>query len=144
MLKPFLTANWRYLAMLNFAVDPKILQPLVPSETELDFHDGQTFLSVVGFLFLDTRVIGVPIPLHRDFEEVNLRFYVRRKARTNGGAELSSCGNWFRGRPSPSWPEHFTASLIPRCRCGIISSTKTVASLRNINGAGAGVGKRWP
>src|SRR5688500_20378255 len=79
MLKPFLTANWRYLAMLNFAVDPKILQPLIPSETELDFHDGQTFLSVVGFLFLDTRVLGVPIPLHRDFEEVNLRFYVRRR-----------------------------------------------------------------
>src|SRR5213082_907795 len=56
MLKPFLTANWRYLAMLNFVADPKILQPLVPSETELDFHEGQTFLSVVGFLFLDARV----------------------------------------------------------------------------------------
>jgi uncharacterized protein YqjF (DUF2071 family) len=79
MLKPFLTANWRYLAMLNFAIDPRILEPLVPRGTELDFHDSQTFLSVVGFLFLDTRVIGVPIPLHRDFEEVNLRFYVRRK-----------------------------------------------------------------
>ncbi|HEY2140126.1 MAG TPA: DUF2071 domain-containing protein [Chthoniobacterales bacterium] len=79
MLKPFLTANWRYLAMLNFAVDPKILEPLVPVGTELDFHHGQTFLSVVGFLFLDTRVVGIPIPLHRDFEEVNLRFYVRRK-----------------------------------------------------------------
>jgi uncharacterized protein YqjF (DUF2071 family) len=79
MLKPFLTANWRYLAMLNFAVDPKILEPFVPRGTELDFHDGQTFLSVVGFLFLDTRVVGIPIPLHRDFEEVNLRFYVRRK-----------------------------------------------------------------
>src|ERR1700674_597191 len=78
MLKPFLTANWRYLAMLNFVADPKILQPLLPSETELDFHEGRTFLSVVGFLFLDTRVRGIPIPLHRDFEEVNLRFYVRR------------------------------------------------------------------
>jgi uncharacterized protein YqjF (DUF2071 family) len=66
--------------MLNFVVDPKILQPLLPFETELDFHDGQTFLSVVGFLFLDTRVIGLPIPLHRNFEEVNLRFYVRRKS----------------------------------------------------------------
>jgi uncharacterized protein YqjF (DUF2071 family) len=80
MRKPFLTANWRYLAMLNFAVDPRILQPLVPVETELDFHDGRTFISVVGFLFLDTRVIGLPIPLHRDFEEVNLRFYVRRRS----------------------------------------------------------------
>jgi len=79
MLKPFLTANWSYLAMLNFAVDPKLLEPLVPAGTELDFYEGQTFLSVVGFLFLDTRVLGLPIPLHRDFEEVNLRFYVRRK-----------------------------------------------------------------
>src|SRR3954453_487726 len=79
MLKPFLTANWRYLAMLNFAIDPKILQPLVPVETELDFHEGRTFVSVVGFLFLGTRVVGLPIPLHRNFEEVNLRFYVRRK-----------------------------------------------------------------
>jgi uncharacterized protein YqjF (DUF2071 family) len=66
--------------MLNFAIDPKILQPLVPPETELDFHESHTFVSVVGFLFLDTRVIGLPIPLHRDFEEVNLRFYVRRKS----------------------------------------------------------------
>jgi uncharacterized protein YqjF (DUF2071 family) len=80
MLKPFLTANWRYLAMLNFVVDPELLEPLVPAGTELDFHEGQTFLSVVGFLFLDTRVLGLPIPLHRDFEEVNLRFYVRRKS----------------------------------------------------------------
>jgi uncharacterized protein YqjF (DUF2071 family) len=79
MLKPFLTADWRYLAMLNFVAEPKLLQPLVPSGTELDFHEGETFLSVVGFLFLDTRVLGLPIPLHRNFEEVNLRFYVRRK-----------------------------------------------------------------
>jgi uncharacterized protein YqjF (DUF2071 family) len=84
MLKTFLTANWRYLAMLNFAIDPKILQPLVPIDTELDFHEGQTFVSVVGFLFLETRVMGIQIPLHRDFEEVNLRFYVRRKCADEG------------------------------------------------------------
>ena len=77
MLKPFLTANWRYLAMLNFAVDPKILQPLVPVGTELDFHEGQTFLSVVGFLFMDTRVVGLPIPLHRDFEALRPRIDYR-------------------------------------------------------------------
>ena len=66
--------------MLNFAVDPKILAPLVPPGTEIDFENGETFLSVVGFLFLDTRLLGLPIPLHRDFEEVNLRFYVRKKS----------------------------------------------------------------
>src|ERR1700730_8753331 len=79
-VRPFLSANWRYLAMLNFVVDPKIVAPLVPPGTEIDFENGETFLSVVGFLFLDTRLLGLPIPLHRDFEEVNLRFYVRKKS----------------------------------------------------------------
>jgi uncharacterized protein YqjF (DUF2071 family) len=79
-VRPFLTANWRYLAMLNFVVDPKIVAPHVPSGTEIDFENSETFLSVVGFLFLDTRLLGLPIPLHRDFEEVNLRFYVRKKS----------------------------------------------------------------
>jgi uncharacterized protein YqjF (DUF2071 family) len=80
VVRPFLTANWRYLAILNFVVDPKILAPLVPPGTEIDFENGETFLSVVGFLFLDTRLLGLPIPLHRDFEELNLRFYVRKKS----------------------------------------------------------------
>jgi uncharacterized protein len=66
--------------MMNFVVDPKILAPFVPGGTELDFYESETFLSVVGFLFLDTRVIGISVPLHRDFEEVNLRFYVKRKS----------------------------------------------------------------
>src|SRR5437879_7834176 len=66
--------------MLNFVVDPKIVAPLVPPGTELDFENSETFLSVVGFLFLDTRLLGLPIPLHRDFEELNLRFYVRKKS----------------------------------------------------------------
>ena len=78
-MKPFLTANWRYLAMLNFAAEPRLLEPLLPQGTELDFHDGQTFLSVVGFLFLDTVVLGLPIPRHRDFEELNLRFSAENK-----------------------------------------------------------------
>ena len=65
--------------MLNFAADPKLLEPLLPVGTELDYHEGQTFVSVVGFLFLNTRVLGFPIPLHRNFEEVNLRFYVLRR-----------------------------------------------------------------
>jgi hypothetical protein len=80
MLRPFLTANWRYLALLNYVVDSRILAPLVPPGTEIDYENGETFISVVGFLFLDTRLLGFPIPLHRDFEEVNLRFYVRKKS----------------------------------------------------------------
>ncbi|HEV2095895.1 MAG TPA: DUF2071 domain-containing protein [Chthoniobacterales bacterium] len=80
MLKPFLTANWRYLAMLNFRIDPAILAPRVPVGTEIDFEKGETYVSVVGFLFYHTLVMGLPIPRHRNFEEVNLRFYVRKKS----------------------------------------------------------------
>jgi uncharacterized protein YqjF (DUF2071 family) len=76
----FLTAEWRNLAMINYEIDPAILQPLVPRGTELDSWQGKTFISEVGFLFLNARVAGVAIPFHRNFEEINLRFYVRRKA----------------------------------------------------------------
>jgi uncharacterized protein YqjF (DUF2071 family) len=75
----FLTGAWRWLVMLNFEVDPTILQSRVPRGTVLDQHNGKTYVSLVGFLFRDTRVLGAPIPGHRDFEEVNLRFYVRRE-----------------------------------------------------------------
>jgi uncharacterized protein YqjF (DUF2071 family) len=78
--KIFLTAEWRYLAMLNFEIEAAILRPYVPVGTELDSWNGKTYVSVVGFLFLNTKVLGIPIPFHRNFEEVNLRFYVRYKA----------------------------------------------------------------
>ena len=76
----FLTAQWRHLVLLNYVVDPRILKGAVPPGTELDSWEGRTFLSVVGFRFLETRVLNLPIPFHRNFEEVNLRFYVRRRA----------------------------------------------------------------
>jgi hypothetical protein len=66
--------------MINYAVDPDLLQPLVPSGTQLDFFSGRAFVSLVGFRFLDTKVLGMSLPFHRDFDEVNLRFYVRRQA----------------------------------------------------------------
>lgn len=65
--------------MANYEVDPAILLPRVPAGTELDLHGGKCFVSLVGFMFLDTRVLGVPVPMHVNFEEVNLRFYVRRE-----------------------------------------------------------------
>ncbi len=79
-MRTFLTANWRYLLMLNYAVDPELLRPNIPPGVELDTWNGENYLSVVGFLFLSTKVFGVSLPLHSDFEEVNLRFYVRRRA----------------------------------------------------------------
>lgn len=66
--------------MLNYEVPSAVLRPFVPEGTELDTFQGITYASMVGFLFLDTRVLGLAIPYHRDFEEVNLRFYVRRRA----------------------------------------------------------------
>jgi uncharacterized protein YqjF (DUF2071 family) len=66
--------------MLNYAVEPSLLSSLLPRGTELDEWRGRTYVSVVGFLFLGTRVLGVPVPFHGRFEEVNLRFYVRRLA----------------------------------------------------------------
>jgi uncharacterized protein YqjF (DUF2071 family) len=76
----FLTAEWRHLAMVNYDVDPELLAPFVPVGTELDTWKGKCLVSIVGFLFCDTRVRGVAVPFHRRFEEVNLRFYVRRTA----------------------------------------------------------------
>jgi uncharacterized protein YqjF (DUF2071 family) len=66
--------------MLNYEVAPAVLAPFVPASTELDRWQERTLISMVGFLFLNTRVRGVAIPGHRNFEEVNLRFYVRREA----------------------------------------------------------------
>lgn len=66
--------------MANYEIDPQALLPFVPRGTELDDWRGRTFVSLVGFLFLDTRVYETAIPFHRDFEEVNLRFYVRRES----------------------------------------------------------------
>ena len=72
----FLSANWNHLLLANYSVDPDVLQDFVPANTTVDKFDGHVFVSLVAFLFNDTRVLGVPVPFHRKFEEVNLRFYV--------------------------------------------------------------------
>ncbi len=78
-MKKFLTAKWHDLIMANYAVEPSLLADLVPLGTEIDLHDGKCFVSLVGFMFLDTRLLGFLVPFHVNFEEVNLRFYVRRE-----------------------------------------------------------------
>jgi len=75
----FLRAEWRTLAMLNFEVERAILAPSIPAGTELDDWSGRAVVSVVGLVFRRTRVLGLPVPFHRSFDEVNLRFYVRRR-----------------------------------------------------------------
>jgi uncharacterized protein YqjF (DUF2071 family) len=73
----FLKAEWRKLVMFNYAVDPAVLQPLVPPHTELDFWNQTCYVSLVGFMFLNTKIKGIKIPFHINFEEINLRFYVK-------------------------------------------------------------------
>ncbi len=73
----FLKAEWRKLVMANYAVDPLILTKYLPHKTEIDVWNNTCYVSLVGFMFIETRVKGIKIPFHVNFEEVNLRFYVR-------------------------------------------------------------------
>jgi uncharacterized protein YqjF (DUF2071 family) len=79
--KRFLTAEWKNLVMLNYAVDASLLERFVPAGTELDSFEGRFYLSLVGFEFNRTRMFGCTVPFHQAFEEVNLRFYVRRQSK---------------------------------------------------------------
>ena len=86
-MSTFLTAEWRKLIMAQYVVPPELLLPLLPSGVELDLYrspedpqdEGRCFVSLVAFLFDKVRLKGVPIPFHTRFEEINLRFYVRRQ-----------------------------------------------------------------
>jgi hypothetical protein len=81
----FLSTEWRDLLMLNYEIDPALLQPFVPRGTELDSFNGKTYLSLVGLRFARTKLFGsVSVPFHENFDEVNLRIYVRRRE----GSEL--------------------------------------------------------
>jgi uncharacterized protein YqjF (DUF2071 family) len=78
----------------------------VPAGTEIDFFEGKTYLSIVGFQFLRTRLLGVPIPCHRNFVEVNLRCYVRRRVD----------GQWRRGVT-------FIREIVPRRMVSLVANT---------------------
>jgi len=106
MQPTFLTAEWRYLIMANYEIAPAELEAFVPRGTELDLWQGRCYISLVGFLFVNTRVMGLSIPFHRNFEEVNLRFYVRRKA----GEE------WRRGVV-------FIKEIVPRRAIAFVANT---------------------
>lgn len=72
----FLQAEWRKLALANYAVPPEVLLPYLPAGTQLDIWNNTCYVSLVGFMFQRTRLLGVRVPFHVNFEEVNLRFYV--------------------------------------------------------------------
>jgi uncharacterized protein YqjF (DUF2071 family) len=77
-MSTFLTAEWRKLIMAQYEVAPASLAPWLPPGVELDLYQNRCYVSLVGFLFDRVRVLGLPIPFHTRFEEVNLRFYVAR------------------------------------------------------------------
>ncbi len=77
--RPFLTAAWRNLVLLNFAVPTDIIRQLAPTGTEPDLHDGQSCISLVAFGFERVRLCGIPVLGHTSFPEINLRYYVRRE-----------------------------------------------------------------
>ncbi|QDV54308.1 YqjF family protein [Rosistilla oblonga] len=75
----FLSAHWKHLLLANYNVQASVLEPFVPRGTQIDAFEGQVYVSLVAFMFEETRLVGIPIPFHRRFEEVNLRFYVSPK-----------------------------------------------------------------
>lgn len=86
--KHFLSAHWNDLIFFNYEVPAELLKAYLPKGTELDLWQGKALVSLVAFDFRRTLVLGMAIPFHRDFEEVNLRFYVTYKAKTPKGEEL--------------------------------------------------------
>lgn len=92
--------------MANYVVDPKILLPYLPNKTELDTFNGNTYASLVGFLFAETKLAGMKIPFHVNFEEVNLRFYVR----------YNDNGVWKRGVT-------FIKEIVPRSAISFVANT---------------------
>jgi uncharacterized protein len=117
--KVFLTAEWRYLAMFNYEIDPAVLAPFVPLGTELDVWYGKTYVSLVGFLFQNVRIGGIPIPFHLNFEEVNLRFYVRRKADDGWRRGVVFIKELVPRRAIAFVAQNFTMKIILPCRCRI-------------------------
>jgi len=84
-MSTFLSAEWRKLFLINYAIEEKHLFPYLPAGTQLDTYNGICYVSLVGFMFVNTKLKGIPVPFHQNFEEVNLRFYVKHK--TKNGAE---------------------------------------------------------
>ncbi len=102
----FLTAEWRKLAIANYVVDPQVLKPYIPAGTELDLWNGNCYVSLIGFLFKNTKLLGIRVPFHSNFEEVNLRFYVR----------YNDQGTWKRGAV-------FIKEIVPKVALTFIANT---------------------
>ena len=102
----FLTAEWNDLALINYEINPEILQKYVPIGTELDLWNSKCYISLIGFMFENVKVLGVKIPFHVNFEEVNLRFYVKR----------FEDGKWKRGTV-------FIKEIVPKHAVTLVANT---------------------
>ncbi|KAF2513433.1 YqjF family protein [Flavobacterium foetidum] len=102
----FLKAEWKNLALFNYEVEAKILEKYVPAGTEIDIWNNKCYVSLVGFMFKNTKVLGIKVPFHVDFEEVNLRFYVKRFEN----------GEWKRGVV-------FIKEIVPKSAITFIANT---------------------
>ncbi len=106
MANVFLKAEWRKLIMANYAVDARVLQPYLPYKTEIDLWNNTCYVSLIGFRFINTKMLGMRIPFHVHFEEINLRFYVR----------YHDQGEWKRGVV-------FVKEIVPRPAITIVANT---------------------
>ncbi len=113
-MKTFLKAEWKNIIMANYEMDASLLTPFLPKGTELDDFNGKTYISLVGFLFKNTALFGIPIPYLGTFEEINLRFYVTR--RVNGEIRRGVVfinetvpNRWIAFVANKLYKEHYTA-----------------------------------
>ncbi len=102
----FLTAQWNDLILINYVIDPKKIEKYVPKGTELDLWEGKCYISLIGFMFEEVKVLGIKVPYHVNFEEVNLRFYVKRFEN----------GQWKRGVV-------FIKEIVPKKAISIVANT---------------------
>lgn len=102
----FLKAEWRKLVIANYVVDESVLSNYLPAGTKLDLWEGKCYVSLVGFMFVNTRLLGIKIPFHTNFEEVNLRFYVKR----------FDDGQWKRGVV-------FVKEIVPKPALSFVANT---------------------
>jgi len=129
----FLKAGWRKLLMVNYAIDPALLEPYIPPHTQLDLFNNTCYVSLVGFLFKDTRVRGFKIPFHINFEEVNLRFYVKH-IRPDGEVRRGVC---------------FIKEIVPRRAITFVANTlykekyQTLPMKHNIHAEDGGIRVRY-
>jgi len=105
MKSHFLRTEWNNIITANYVVPKELLSPYIPPKTELDFFEGKTFISLVAFMFLNTRILGLSMPYHTNFEEVNLRFYVR----------YNDHGQWKRGTV-------FIKEIVPRLAISLFAN----------------------